>query len=280
MLQIINAGKKFKKKTALDNININFENGVYGLLGPNGAGKTTLMRCICGLYSLNIGKIVFNDSDIKQNKMSKNIGYLPQKFGLFKELTIYEMMEYFATLKNITNEDQKKDIESCIERVNLLDRIHDRISTLSGGMIRRIGIAQAILGNPELAIFDEPTAGLDPEERMRFKNIISQIKKDKIIIISTHVVEDVEETCSDIMIMNEGKLVITGNNSFINNLAEGKVFLVDAENEKQLIGDFFIEKRTTYDNKSVLRVLSGEKQNGKNVDPTIEDGYICILKGF
>ncbi len=280
MLKIINACKQFKNKKALDNITINLENGVYGLLGPNGAGKTTLMRSVCGLYPLNTGKITFNDLDIKQNKRLNSIGYLPQKFGLFNELTIYEMMEYFATLKHIANKDQKNDIENCIERVNLLDRIHDKISTLSGGMVRRIGIAQAILGNPRIIIFDEPTVGLDPEERMCFKNTISQIKEDKIIIISTHVVEDIEASCSNIMIMNNGKLIVSGSNNYISSLAKEKVYLVDAENEKQLKGDFFIGKRTSIENKDVIRVLSGEKQNGKSVKPTIEDGYICILKGF
>ena len=168
MIRIHNCNKNFKKIKAINNFSVNISQGVYGLLGSNGAGKTTLMRCICGLYQTDSGKI---ETDIE------NIGYLPQKFGMFRELTVREMMEYFATLKKIDKSLQKAQIEDSIEKVNLSGRIDDRISTLSGGMVRRVGIAQAILGNPQVVLFDEPTAGLDPEERLRFKNVISRIKK-------------------------------------------------------------------------------------------------------
>ena len=203
MLTIHNLTKKFGRKLVLDNISFSFDNGVYGLLGPNGAGKTTLMRCLTKLYNTKDGVIFYNDVSITKDKeYLTHIGYLPQKFGLFKDLKVYEMMMLLANLKKVDSKQAKKMIYDSIKVVNLSDRINSRISTLSGGMIRRLGIAQALLDDPKIIIFDEPTAGLDPEERLRFKNIISEIKKDKIIIISTHIVEDVEAVCDKVAIMN------------------------------------------------------------------------------
>ena len=187
MLEMKAVQKSFKKKMVLKGIDCEIGEGVYGLLGPNGAGKTTLMRCIVGLYSLQGGQILFDGKDVAKNgDLLARIGYLPQKFGLFKELKVYNMMEYFATLKNIPKEEQRPAIEKSLEIVNLSERMGDRVGALSGGMIRRLGIAQAVLGEPEVILFDEPTAGLDPEERMRFKNIIASIKKGRTILIDVY----------------------------------------------------------------------------------------------
>lgn len=152
------------------------------------------MRCVAGIYRYN-GRII----------TPSNVGYLPQKFGAFRELTVYEVLEYFAELKGIPSNRQGKDIHDCLEDVNLWERHSDKIKTLSGGMIRRLGVAQALLGNPELILVDEPTAGLDPEERLRFKNLISQHREDCTILISTHIVEDVEALCDHIIILSHGK---------------------------------------------------------------------------
>lgn len=161
----------------LNNIDFKFEKGIYGILGPNGAGKTTLIRCITQLYNLDAGNILYNDKSIAENKnFNDNIGYLPQKFGLFKELTVFEMLSAMAALKNISKDAVEQEVKRCITLVNLDEKINAKVKTLSGGMIRRMGIAQAILGNPEIIIFDEPTSGLDPEERLRFKNIVSKLK--------------------------------------------------------------------------------------------------------
>ena len=162
MLKILDLHKSFKRKEILKGISINLDTGIYGLLGKNGAGKTTLMRCIVNLYNTTKGSIKFQEKDVvNDTSFSKNIGYLPQKFGLFKELTVYEMMEYFAVLKKLPKESIDMYIKSSLEIVNLDDKLKDKISTLSGGMIRRLGIAQAILGDPKIIIFDEPTAGLE-----------------------------------------------------------------------------------------------------------------------
>ena len=270
MLKIENCTKKFKRKRALDGFSAQIDGrGAFGLLGPNGAGKTTLLRCVCGLYRPDGGKI---------EKPEGFIGYLPQKFGMFKELTVYEMMSYFATLKKIEKQKQKEQIEQCVEEVNLTDRLHDRISTLSGGMVRRIGVAQALLGNPELILFDEPTAGLDPEERMRFKNTLARIKESCTVVISTHIVSNVEAVCDRILIMDAGRLAANGTGAEIAQLAQGKVYLLEAQRENELTGSFFVKDRIEDNGRAMLRVLSSSKQPGEKQTPTVEDGFLCALK--
>ncbi|WP_039237378.1 ATP-binding cassette domain-containing protein [Clostridium sp. K25] len=279
MLKILDLHKSFKRKEILKGISINLDTGIYGLLGKNGAGKTTLMRCIVNLYNTTKGNIKFQEKDIANNtSFSKSIGYLPQKFGLFKELTVYEMMEYFAVLKKLPKESMDMYIKSSLEIVNLEDKLKDKISTLSGGMIRRLGIAQAILGSPKIIIFDEPTAGLDPEERLRFKNLLSHIKKDKIIIISTHIVEDVEACCDKIIIMDNGKILKEGTSDSIKSVAKGKVF--EIPEEAKINFNHFVEKTFEKDGKRFLRILSNENQEYTGLEPTIEDGYMCLLKGI
>ena len=279
MLEILDLNKSFKKKEVLKEISISLKTGVYGLLGPNGAGKTTLIRCIVNLYDITKGNIRFQGIDVTNNNaFSKNIGYLPQKFGLFKELTVYDNLQYFAVLKKISKESMDTCIKESLKKVNLQDRVNNKVSTLSGGMVRRLGIAQAILGNPQIIIFDEPTAGLDPEERIRFKNLLSSIKEDKIIIISTHIVEDVETCCNKMIIMNDGKIFKMGNSEEIISIARGKVFEV-----KQGIGidsNWYVEKTFFRNGEEFLRVLSNKKEEYKSLEPTIEDGYMCILKGI
>ncbi len=199
MLKIEHVSKNFGKKRALDDICLDMEEGCYGLLGPNGAGKTTLIRMILELYSIKKGSIQFEGTG--------HIGYLPQKFGAFQELTVRDILLYFAALKKIPKVEQEAEIDRVLELVNLSDRKKDKMSSLSGGMQRRVGIAQAVLGDPSVLIFDEPTAGLDPEERTRFKKLIRHIMDKKIVIISTHIVEDVETLCDRVIIMNRGRVL-------------------------------------------------------------------------
>ncbi|WP_059004533.1 ATP-binding cassette domain-containing protein [Bittarella massiliensis (ex Durand et al. 2017)] len=278
MLEMKAVQKSFKKKMVLKGIDCEIGEGVYGLLGPNGAGKTTLMRCIVGLYSLQGGQILFDGKDVAKNgDLLARIGYLPQKFGLFKELKVYNMMEYFATLKNIPKEEQRPAIEKSLEIVNLSERMGDRVGALSGGMIRRLGIAQAVLGEPEVILFDEPTAGLDPEERMRFKNIIASIKKGRTILISTHIVEDVEAVCDHILVMDNGLIVGAGTDSQVRAAAQGKVYLIP-EQEKLPAGSY-IEKRLEGEEGVLLRVLSSAPLAGaREAAPTVEDGYMSMIK--
>lgn len=199
MLTINHVYKKFGKKEVLSDICLQLDEGCYGLLGPNGAGKTTLLRMILELYPVRKGSIHLDSPG--------GVGYLPQKFGALRELTVHDILLYFASLKKIPRTDQEAEIDRVLNLVNLSDRKKDRMSRLSGGMQRRVGIAQAVLGDPGILIFDEPTAGLDPEERVRFKKLIQQVMEKKTVLISTHIVADVESLCDHVIIMNRGRVI-------------------------------------------------------------------------
>lgn len=202
MIEVNQVTKKFRSKTVLDHVTLCCHRGIYGILGPNGAGKTTLMRCMMGLYPVNAGTI-----DVPP---ASGIGYLPQKFGLFREMTVYDMLYYFATLKKIPKKNRDQAICDVLVQVRMEGTIRERISTLSGGMQRRIGIAQAILGNPAVVFFDEPTVGLDPEERNRFKSVVRELGRTSTVLFSTHIVQDLEAVCDSIIVMNGGKVLYSG----------------------------------------------------------------------
>ncbi len=209
-LVINHLSKTIKKNTILDDVNCTLDNHIYGLLGPNGSGKTTFIRCILQLMSNN-GEILYYDDNHKKMSIEDiAIGYLPQTFNAFKELTVKEQLEYFATLKNIPKNQQDKEIERVLRLVNLFNRKDIRCGNLSGGMIRRLGIAQALMGHPQMIIFDEPTAGLDPDERNRFKRILQKLDLDISVILSTHIISDVDSLCTHVIFMDEGRIVKTG----------------------------------------------------------------------
>lgn len=203
MVEITNLSKKFRRKEVLSRVSLSLESGAYGMLGPNGAGKTTLLRCMLGLYPVRQGNIQINIPNWQ-------IGYLPQNFGLFRELSVYDMLYYFCELKKIPKTDREESIFQALDSVNLAENKKTRISKMSGGMQRRVGIAQAILGAPPLIVFDEPTVGLDPEERKRFKDMVLKRKEKSIILFSTHIVGDIEDVCDKIIIMNKGKIIREG----------------------------------------------------------------------
>ena len=280
MITIENLTKTFGKKKALDNLSVTLEPGVIGLLGPNGSGKTTLLRTLTGLYKTKSGKILLDGADVTNTDALPAVtGYLPQKFGMFRELTVYDMMDYFAVLKKIPKAEKRAEIERVVEFVNLTDRIKDRVGSLSGGMVRRLGIAQAVLGSPKVMLFDEPTAGLDPEERMRFKNLVRQLPRDSIVLISTHIVEDVEAVCDHVMVMRQGTVLANKTGEEIAAMAEGKTYKVQGIMEGTLPPEAFVRARTEVPGEgTVLTVLSAVPVEGDLIPPTIEDGYLCILK--
>lgn len=281
MLKINGLTKKFKKFKAIDSFSFEFNNGIYGLLGPNGAGKTTLLRCISKLYPVDNDIIFYNENDInKDRKYLEYIGYLPQLFGMYKDLSVKDMMLMMANLKNIDLNNSTAEIKRVIKTVNLTDKLNSKVSSLSGGMIRRLGIAQSLLGNPKIIIFDEPTAGLDPEERLRFKNIVSEISKNTIVIISTHIVEDIEAICDTIVIMNKGKLITSGSSSDIRNIAKSKVYIVPENDVLNLPNNCQIEKHLELNGQKCARVLSNLKLKYIQDSPNIEDGYICAIKNI
>jgi len=199
---------------ALSNISLEIENGMFGLLGPNGAGKSTLMKTIVGLQEPDSGSVFFNETDIVENPqfIKKQLGYLPQDFGVYQNISAYDLLNHLAILKGVNDKGTRKEqIFALLEKTNLLEQKNKAVSNYSGGMRQRFGVAQALLGNPKIIIVDEPTAGLDPEERNRFNNLLSEIGENIIIILSTHLVEDVRNLCTQMAIINKGELLLTGN---------------------------------------------------------------------
>jgi ABC-2 type transport system ATP-binding protein len=206
MLELSNVTKSYGAVTAVANMSFRAERGVLGLIGQNGAGKTTLMQMIATLSRPSAGTILFQNSDIvkKPNAIRARLGFLPQDFGVFPNLTAYEFLQYFAALKGVANPAR---IRQLLEMVNLHEHAHRQAATFSGGMRRRLGIAQALLNDPDIVVVDEPTAGLDPEERLRFRNLLGELGTRKLIIVSTHIVSDIESIASQIAIMRSGALV-------------------------------------------------------------------------
>lgn len=211
-LKMIDLTKQFGEFTAVDHMNLTMTNGVYGLLGVNGAGKTTLMRMICTLLQPTSGKIICNGKDIFKmgGDYRKILGYLPQDFGFYPEFTVKDYLLYIAALKGIRPAVAKKRVKELITKVGLAKSANKKMKKLSGGMKRRAGIAQAMLNNPKILILDEPTAGLDPNERIRFRNLISELSEDRLVLLSTHIVSDVEYIANEIWLMKDGRLLHQG----------------------------------------------------------------------
>lgn len=214
-LKITNLTKTYTNGVkALSNISLEIENGMFGLLGPNGAGKSTLMKTIVGLQQPDSGGIFFNNENVIENStfIKSQLGYLPQDFGVYPNISAYDLLNHLAILKGLNNATTRKEqIVALLEKTNLSEHKNKAVSTYSGGMHQRFGVAQALLGNPQIIIVDEPTAGLDPEERNRFNNLLSEIGENIIVILSTHLVEDVRNLCTQMAIINKGELLLSGN---------------------------------------------------------------------
>ena len=202
--------KQFQNKTAVDRVSLRLNNGVYGLLGTNGAGKTTLMRMLCGILQPTSGTITFDGMDVREEGYRAILGYLPQDFGYYPEFTAMDFLLYMAALKGLPRQTAKQRANELLELVGLQDMGRKKIKTFSGGMKQRLGIAQALLNNPKLLILDEPTAGLDPKERVRFRNLIGQLGEDSIVLLSTHIVSDIEHIADEVLMMKDGNLIYHG----------------------------------------------------------------------
>ena len=278
-IELQDVSKRFGKKRALDGLTLSIDTGVYGLLGPNGAGKTTLMRCLLGRYECSGGSILVDGQKMgKHHSLSAHCGYLPQSFDFFHELTCREVLAYFCALKKIPRRQWSEEANRCLRVVNLLGEEKKKVGALSGGMRRRLGIAQALLGDPPLLIFDEPTAGLDPEERMRFKNIVAEVKGGRTILISTHIVDDIDVVCDHILVISQGRLLASGKKEAICRCAQGLVYCLPRNLQKDLVGDWSLENIFEEGGEEWIRILSSEPQPCQAVAPNLEDGYFSLVR--
>jgi len=284
-LKIENLSKTYPNGVkALDNISLTISNGMFGLLGPNGAGKSTLMRTIAALQEPSLGSISFNENDIIKHphEIRKQLGYLPQEFGVYPKISTQNLLDHIAILKGITNKTERKNqIEALLQQTNLFQHRKKSVHTFSGGMRQRFGIAQALLGNPQLIIVDEPTAGLDPEERNRFLNLLSEIGENVIVILSTHIVEDVKDLCSNMAILGNGKIIAKGNPSELKAKLEGKIWkkTISKSELKKYKKQFDVISTRLHSGKTQIQVLANEKpENGfESMPPDFESLYFSTL---
>ncbi|MTI87516.1 MAG: ABC transporter ATP-binding protein [Balneolaceae bacterium] len=284
-LHIQNLSKTYPNGVkALDDVSLAISNGMYGLLGANGAGKSSLMRTIATLQSPSSGKIFFNGDDIHQNPdcVRNCLGYLPQEFGVYPKISAVELLHHIGVLKGLIDKKKRsQQVESLLHQTNLYEHRKKHVHTYSGGMRQRFGIAQALLGSPHIIIVDEPTAGLDPEERHRFLNLLSKIGENIIVILSTHIVADIYNLCTNMAVMNQGKILVHGKPSDLVQTLKGKIW------SKTIADDQLPHYREVHEVIST-RLVAGQTQihiraetsPGSNfdvVDPTLEDFYFSTI---
>jgi len=283
-LVIENVSKKYKKDSyGLRDLSLKIETGVLGLLGPNGAGKSTLMRILSTITKPTEGKVSWNGIDISKdpNAVRSILGYLPQDFGVYPHLNAVEFLEYLASIRGLDYKVARKRIDELLQLVNLHDARKKPLNSFSGGMKQRVGIAQALLNDPKLLIVDEPTVGLDPEERIRFRNLLSELSGDRIVILSTHIVSDVESTATDIAIVNQGQLVIHTAPSELLAAAAGKVWewLVPSQTWMEVRNQLLISSTIQSSEGVRMRVIADNQPsaNSRLVNPTLEDAYMYSI---
>jgi ABC-2 type transport system ATP-binding protein len=286
-LSIRNVSKTYANGVqALNNISLNIRYGMYGLLGPNGAGKSTLMRTLATLQEPDNGSIYLGAIDVLKQKdlVRQTLGYLPQEFGLYPKAKAEDLLDYFAVLKGITNRASRKDVvEALLKQTNLWDKRRQKLGTFSGGMKQRFGVAIALLGNPKLMIVDEPTAGLDPAERVRFLNLLSELGENSVVILSTHIVDDVSELCTRMAIINKGRILQEAEPLKAMASLQGKIWrrivektaLQRLEREHKIISTKLLGGRT------VIHIYNEENPgNGfEPVAPDLEDVYFSTMEG-
>lgn len=270
-----NVTKKYKNKEVLSHLNFEFDNKIYAFIGHNGSGKSTLMRIITGLIEPTQGEVIFYQNDKIIDYKKVKFGYLSQEFNAFKEFTVYEQLEYFAIMKKINKKVYSNEIKKVLVEVNLWENKDVKCKNLSGGMIRRLGIAQTLLGSPDIIILDEPVVGLDPDERMRFMEIIKSIQLDIPIIFSTHIIDDISSLSPEIILFKNGQIKFNGSSSQFIDSAKGKIYLCSRENlskVKERISSIKISENT-------YRVIASNRLNYdflQDITPCMEDAYIYL----
>ncbi|ADK15771.1 MULTISPECIES: ATP-binding cassette domain-containing protein [Clostridium] len=284
-ISIKNVSMTYKTgKKALNDISLEMKSPNFiGLLGPNGAGKSTFMKLLISKIIPTAGEIIVDGRPIQkyEKELRNQLGYLPQSFGLYDELTVYEFLDYMCALKEIKN-NVKGIIGQAIERTDLQEKRNFKIKTLSGGQRQRVGIAQVLLGNPELIILDEPTVGLDPEERINFRNVFSQTANDKIVLLSTHIIDDIQAICNRIIIINNGTILFDGTSPDLIKAVHGHVGFVEEKDnetlEKRIGGKYKITSKLFTGNGISCRVIGKEIESSiPLIEPTLEDAYTYVI---
>ncbi|MBW9148866.1 ABC transporter ATP-binding protein [Clostridium sp. CM028] len=283
-LVLENISKQYKDKYAVKNLKVELTPGVYGLLGPNGSGKTTLMRIMTDILNPTGGRVILNGEDIKVmgDRYRDILGYLPQNFGIYKDFTAHRFLMYISALKGLDTRSAQRKVDELLELVNLKAVSKKKLGTFSGGMKQRIGIAQALLNDPKILILDEPTTGLDPKERIRFRNLISDMSKDKIIIFSTHIVSDIEYISKEVLLLKNGELIEKDSIDNILKNMENKVWsaIVEENMLNELNKDFKVGNIMRKEKGIEVRIISDEKPlpKAKVEVPRLEDLYMYYFE--
>ena len=284
-IKIEHLNKNYGKQSALKDISLHIPVGMYGLLGENGAGKTTLMRILATMLELSTGTVKINGIDIKNKKeIRKIIGYLPQEFSVYPNMSVYSALDYLGILAELPKNIRRQRIDELLKQVNLEQEKNKKFKNLSGGMKRRFGIAQALLNNPKILIIDEPTAGLDPEERLRFYNLLSELAVDRIVLLSTHIAGDIEATCSKVAVLCSGEVVFEGQIEKLLQLGNEIVYTTtimqnELNNFKKKYRVISIHQNGTDVSCRFLSSASPQK-DWVSCQPTIEDSYMYLLSSF
>lgn len=279
-LRLENLTKQYGSFFAVNNLNTVLTCGVYGLLGANGAGKTTLMRLLCDIQAPTAGTISYDGQNIREygDRYRNILGYLPQDFGYYPDFTAMKFLLYMSAIKGLSKDFARQRSLELLDEVGLLQVKDKKIKTFSGGMKQRLGIAQAVLNDPKVLILDEPTAGLDPKERVRFRNLISSFSRNKIVLLSTHIVSDIEYIAGEILVMKRGKFIHEGRPDEIIHTIDGKVWECKAANEDVpfLENKYNIGNMRTEGNTTILRIIHNEKpmESAVTVTPNLEDLYL------
>ena len=282
-IQITSLKKTYGNKTALDGITFSVGNGMFGLIGRNGAGKTTLMRILATLSRPSGGQVTFDGIPLEDTKKIRSfIGYLPQEFSLYQDMSILEIMRYLAALSDIPGKTCRERIPRLLQQVNLWDDRTKKAGKLSGGMKRRLGIAQALLDDPQVLIVDEPTAGLDPEERLRFYTLLDEFSGSRTVVVSSHIMSDIEAVCENVAVLDAGRLLFAGTVEELAKKAEGKVFELAIPKKEQdaVKRDYHILSSQSRVSDVRIRVLADRIPSGCPVScvPTAWDGYMELLR--
>ena len=285
ILKIQNLSKTYPNGVqALKNVNLEIKTGMYGLVGPNGAGKSTLMRTLATLQEADSGTALLDDLDMLNNKseVRKILGYLPQEFGLYPKVSAETLLNHIAEMKGISNASERKElVKALLNKTNLYQHRNKNLGGFSGGMKQRFGIAQALIGSPKLIIVDEPTAGLDPTERNRFHNLLSEIGENVIVILSTHIIEDVKSLCNQMAIINFGEVLLKGKLDDVVNVLNGKVYrkLIDKHSLEEYRGMDIISSRLLRGKLEITVVNEINPENGFSLsEPSLDDVYFSNVR--